>query len=212
MVYLKKVLVTSAHSDDPIIGAGGTIAKLAMSGYEVFVVCACGDRIHGFEDAMKLLNVGFKYFNYSYGKIDERGLFEDLKKVFEEFNPDVVFTHWHTEILYDHQILSEQTIKLARKFEREIYLFEIPASSVDFEFDVAVDITNTYEKKRKAIELMKNAFEEHVFVKEIMPSIVYPAGFRGIQVGCEFAEVFKHFGSRFPLSPFNKKLVDITQI
>ncbi|MFN4189975.1 MAG: PIG-L deacetylase family protein [Pseudothermotoga sp.] len=209
---MRKILVTSAHSDDPVIGMGGTIRKLSLKGDRVYVLSVCGDRIHGFKDAIALLGAEPVYFDYLYGKIEENSLFSDLKELFEKLNPDVVFTHWHSEILYDHEIVSQQTVKMARKFEREIYLFEIPASSIDFDFDVAIDITDSFQYKKMAIELMKNAFDERVFVKEIMPSIIYPAGFRGIQVGCEFAEVFKHCGSRFPLSPFRKKLIDIAQI
>lgn len=209
---MKKVLVTSAHSDDPIIGMGGTIKQLILNGYHVCVLSVCGDRILGFNDAIKMLGAQPVYFEYRYGQIDEEKLFDDLKKLLEGFDPDVVFTHWHTEILYDHEIVSQQTVKLARRFEKEIYFFEIPASSIGFDFDVAVDITDSFNYKKMAIELMKDAFDEHVFLKEIMPSIIYPAGFRGIQVGCEFAEVFKHYGSRFPLSPFRKRVIDITQI
>lgn len=212
MIILRKILVTSAHSDDSVIGMGGTIKQLSMNGDQVYVLSVCGDRISGFAKAMELLGAEAVYFNYSYGKIDESKLFEELENLFESFNPNIVFTHWHTEILYDHQIVSEQTIKLARKLEKEIYLFEIPASSVNFDFDIAVDITDSYDYKRRAIELMKDAFDEKVFEEEIMPSIIYPAGFRGIQVGCKFAEVFKHYGSRFPLSPFHKRLVNIKQI
>lgn len=212
MICLKKILVTSAHSDDPVIGMGGTIRQLSLNGNQVCVLSVCGDRISGFKDAVETLGAQAVHFDYSYGKIDEAKLFEDLKELFEQFNPHVVFTHWHTEILYDHQVVSEQTIRLARRSEKEIYLFEIPASSIGFDFDVAIDITASYEYKKKAIELMKDAFQERVFTEEIMPSIIYPSGFRGIQVGCEFAEVFKHYGSRFPLAPFNKRLVHITQI
>lgn len=209
---MKRILVISAHSDDPIIGMGGTIRQLVLNGDQVCVLSVCGDRILGFNDAIKMIGAQPVYFDYSYGQADERRLFDDLKELFERFNPDIVFTHWHKEILYDHEIVSHQTIKLARKFEKEIYLFEIPASSIGFDFDVAIDITNSFEYKKMAIELMKDAFDERVFLKEIMPSIIYPAGFRGIQVGCEFAEVFKHYGSRFPLSPLRKKVIDIAQI
>ncbi|MGJ8455220.1 PIG-L deacetylase family protein [Pseudothermotoga sp. U03pept] len=211
-MILKKILVVSAHSDDSVIGMGGTIKRFTLNGHEVHVISVCGDRIVGFEDAMKLLGAKPMYFQYSYGKINQHQLSEDLRKVFQELDPQIVFTHWDKEILYDHQIVSEQTVRLARTFEKQIYLFEIPASSIDFDFDVAVDITQFFEFRKKAIELMKDAFEEKVYLKEILPSIVYAPGFRGIQVGCEFAEVFKYCGSRFPLAPYRKKLLDIASI
>ncbi|MEJ5230164.1 MAG: hypothetical protein WHT65_09200 [Pseudothermotoga sp.] len=209
---MRKVLVTSAHSDDSIIGMGGTLRKLTSNGYEVFVLSVCGDRITGFDDAIKMLGAKPLYFDYSYGKINEQRFSEELRKLFDQIDPQVVFTHWEKEILYDHQLVSRQTMELARNYEKEIYMFEIPASSIDFDFDMAVDITQFFEYRKKAIELMKGAFEEKVYLKEILPSIVYAPGFRGIQVGCDFAEVFKYCGSRFPLAPYRRKLVDIASI
>lgn len=209
---MKKILVVAAHSDDPIIGAGGTVRELSKLGNNVSVVSVCGDRIEGYVEAIKLLRAEPLYFDFSYGRIDEDIFSKRLEELMKNFNPDIVFTHWHSEILYDHEIVSKHTINLARKFEKEIYLFEIPASSLDFHFDVAVDVTDSYEYKKKAIEMMKNAFEKEVFEKEIMPSIIFPAGFRGIQVGCSYAEVFKHLGSRFPLSSYRKRLLDLSKL
>ncbi len=205
---MKKVLVVGAHSDDPIIGAGGTIKELAKLGHQIVVVSVCGDRIDGYVDAIRFLGAEPVYFEFSYGKICEEDLARLLEDLFKKVNPTFVFTHWEKEILYDHGLVSEKVLKLTRLYEKELFYFEIPASSLDFTFDLAVDITNSYTYKKQAIEMMRKAFDERVFVEEIYPSIIYPSGFRGIQVGCNFAEVFKHAGSRFPLSPFRRKLVD----
>ncbi|KUK02286.1 MAG: LmbE family protein [Thermotoga sp. 50_1627] len=209
---MKRILIVAAHSDDPIIGAGGTIRELSKLGHEVCALSVCGDRIDGYSEAMKLLGSRAEHFEFSYGQIDEERFSEELEKFMKSFNPDVVFTHWQSEILYDHEVVSKHAVMLARKLEKQIYLFEIPASSLDFRFDVAIDVSGSYEFKKKAIELMRNAFEKEVFEKEIMPSIVFPSGFRGIQVGCAYAEVFKHLGSRFPLSPYNKWLIELEKL
>ncbi|PLV58284.1 PIG-L deacetylase family protein [Thermotoga sp. KOL6] len=209
---MKKILVVAAHSDDPIIGMGGTIKRMREAGFEVWVLSICGDRIKGFEEAVRFLGGNPLNFDFSYSNIDEKVLAENLTDLMKRLNPDIVFTHWIKEILFDHQLVSEITLKLARRKEKEIFAFEIPASSLDFSFDIAVDITEFYEAKKEAIEMMKGAFQTRVFEEEILPSVIYTSGFRGIQVGCKFAEVFKHFGSRFPLSPYSRKLFDISRL
>ncbi|HBT26417.1 MULTISPECIES: PIG-L deacetylase family protein [Pseudothermotoga] len=209
---MKKILVTAAHSDDLVIGMGGTLKNLSTLGHKIWVVSACGDRISGFEDAMHHLGVEALSFPYRYGEIDEEEFSRKIEELFKKLKPDIVFTHWQNEILYDHELVGRITLKIARKEEKEVYLFEIPASSLNFDFDIAIDITDFFDHKKQAIEMMKDAFDEKVFLKEIMPSVVYTPGFRGIQVGCDFAEVFKHCGSRFPLAPFRKKLLDIARI
>ncbi|MGC9797425.1 hypothetical protein MNL76_10305 [Fervidobacterium riparium] len=203
---MRRALVVASHSDDPIIGMGGTIKKLTSNDYEILVLSVCGDRILGFEDSVRLLGAIPMYLNYSYGNIDIEKFKTDLEKIIEDFNPKIVFTHWHEEILYDHQVVARQTLELSRKYEKKIYMFEIPASSLEFEFDTAVDISEYYRQKVNAIQLMRHAFEKHVYSDEILPSILYTSGFRGVQVGCRYAEVFKSSGSRFPLAPYRNIL------
>jgi len=209
---VKKIMIIGAHSDDPIIGAGGTIRELTLAGYEVYVVSVCGDRIEGFNEAIKLLGAEPIYLNFSYGQIDEESLTRDIERLDQDYSPDVIFTHWYSEILFDHEVVAKCALRTFRKKEKEIFLFEIPASSLDFRFDVAIDITKSYEFKKEAINNMKNAFPKDVFEKEILPSIIFSSGFRGIQVGCSYAEVFKHLGSRYPLAPYRRKLMNIFDI
>jgi LmbE family N-acetylglucosaminyl deacetylase len=202
--------VIAAHSDDPIIGMGGTIMNLSSFGYDVTVMSVCGDRINGFEEAIKSLNARPIHLNFSYGNIDESKLKEYLEDFIKSF--DFIFTHWSNEILYDHEIVSKISLETSRRLEKEIFMFEIPASSIGFEFDFAVDISDSYESKVEAIETMRKAFESKIFEEEIYPSILYTSGFRGIQVGCKFAEVFKHCGSRFPLAPYKIKKIDFKNL
>ncbi len=209
---MKRILIVGAHSDDPIIGAGGTARELAKIGNHVAVVSVCGDRIAGYEEAIRLLGAEPIHFDFSYGDIPDEKLSQLLREFFNNFKPDIIFTHWGNEILYDHGVVSQNVLKVARLYEKEVFFFEIPASSLEFTFDVAVDISESFDFKKRAIEVMKEAFDERVFREEVYPSIVYPSGFRGIQVGCKFAEVFKHAGSRFPLSPFRRRLLKLEDL
>ena len=198
---MKKILVVAAHSDDPVIGMGGSIKRFSQRGYEVLVVSVCGDRILGFSDAMDMLGARSFNFDFSFSNVDGAVLRRELEGLFRKVDPDLVFTHWKREILYDHEIVSKVVYEIARKMEKEIFMFEIPASSLDFTFNVAVNVSDTYEYRAKAIMEMKEAFDKKVFEEEILPSVVYPPPFRGIQVGVRFAEVFYSLGSRHPLSP-----------
>ncbi|HCI29165.1 MAG TPA: PIG-L family deacetylase [Fervidobacterium sp.] len=209
---MKRVLVTCAHSDDAVIGCGGTIKELTDKGIRVLAVSVCGDRIDGFDMAMTMLGADFVALKNSYGKIDDDVVVSDLRKVFEDFNPDLIFTHWTNEILYDHGLVSKHVINLARQYERDILLYELPATSVDFTFDVAIDITRSYAFKLKALFEMKNAFDGEVFKNEVLPAVVYAPGYRGITTGCRYAEVFKSLGIRKPLSPYGRKLIDIEKL
>lgn len=198
---MNNVLVVCAHSDDAVIGCGGTIKLLSEAGMNVAVVSVCGDRVLGFDNSMKLLGAKPLVLSYSYGLIDINSLERDLKNVFESFSPEIVFTHWKEEILLDHSIVSDVVSRLVRKEEKELVYFEIPASSINFEFNSAFDISKVYTEKIRAIMEMKEAFTKKVFKDEVLPSVVYTPGFRGIQVGCRYAEVFNFYGKRRPLSP-----------
>ncbi len=202
----KSAVVVAAHSDDPIIGMGGTISLLSSEGWKVEVVVACGDRAHGFEESIERLGGIPLLLDHTFASIDEDRLRGQLEDIFTSSNPDMVFTHWEREILVDHEVVSKITYHLARKREREIFMFEIPASSVNFSFNVAVDISDHYEKKREAINLLKGSFKPEVFENEILPSVVHAPAFRGIQVGCKYSEVFHYLGSRKPLSPMRHTL------
>ncbi len=204
---MEKILAITAHADDPIIGMGGTISVLHSKGYEVLIISVCNDRSNGYEEAIEYLGGKGLKFDFSYGKIDLDSLKVGIENEIKRFKPTILFTHWYDEILEDHEIVSEMSIKLARQYEvREIFLFEIPATSVNFHFDVGVDISESYSKKRAAIEMLKG-IDEKTFNIEILPSILYTSGFRGIQLGCNFAEAFNYLGSRKPLAPYFRHLI-----
>ncbi len=205
-------MIVGAHGDDPIIGAGGTTALLSGSGFEVVVLSVCGDRIEGFEEAVRLLGGIPVYLDFEYGEVREERLERELEGILERFEPKLVFTHWKDEILIDHEIVSKVVRKMVRRLDREILMYEIPASSLNFDFDVAFDISNFYDLKREAIEKMRGAFKPEVFENEILPSIAFPPGFRGIQVGAKYAEVFKSVGLRHPLSPMGFSLRRIEEV
>jgi LmbE family N-acetylglucosaminyl deacetylase len=109
---LERVLVVSAHPDDPEFGFGGAVAKLAADGVEVtYVICTDGSQ--GGEDpevpdadltatryaeqraAAEVLGVkdvvflGYRDGHLEYGLELRRAITEQIRR----FRPDAVFTH-----------------------------------------------------------------------------------------------------------------------
>jgi len=132
---LSHVLCLGAHCDDIEIGCGGAIAKLVDEhpGLAVtWVVFSSSEErarearasaeavlsgvktkdivVHGFRDG---------FFPYHGAAIKEA--FEELKK---RVNPDVVFTHYRSDLHQDHRLMSELTWNTFR--DHLILEYEIP--------------------------------------------------------------------------------------
>lgn len=130
-----KILCIGAHSDDIEIGAGGTIIKLVEVYQRIafyWVVLSSDERrgIEARESAEALLTgvadktvviKDFKdgYFPYMGSQI--KNYFEILKR---EVNPDLIFTHFRSDLHQDHRLVSELTWNTFR--DHLILEYEIP--------------------------------------------------------------------------------------
>lgn len=152
----RKILVVAAHPDDEALGCGGTMAKLAMEGNEVYTV-VLGEGITSRDiqrnrqekeneietlrnqlmEANKILGVKDCFiFDFPDNRFDTVALL-DIVKVIEsvkkQVNPEVVFTHHHGDLNIDHQITFKAVMTAFRPVPgesvKEIYTFDIPSSS-----------------------------------------------------------------------------------
>lgn len=148
-----KVLVVAAHSDDEVLGCGGTIAKLAQ-GNDVYTLLlsegvtsrdipeeqkkqATNQLKTEAEDANKRLNVKKVFFeNFPDNRFDTVPLL-DIVKVIERYiqkiGPEAVYTHHAGDLNIDHQIVHRAVITAARPVGdysvKKIMLFEILSST-----------------------------------------------------------------------------------
>jgi LmbE family N-acetylglucosaminyl deacetylase len=148
-----KVLVVAAHSDDEVLGCGGTIAKLAQ-GNDVYTLLlgegvtsrdipeeqkkqAVNQLRKEAEDANKKLNVKKVFFeNFPDNRFDTVPLL-DIVKVIERYiqkiGPEAVYTHHAGDLNIDHQIVHRAVITAARPVGdysvKKIMLFEILSST-----------------------------------------------------------------------------------
>jgi LmbE family N-acetylglucosaminyl deacetylase len=150
-----KSLIIAAHPDDEVLGCGGTIAKLAAQGEEVYIlILATGltSRV-GFDlektpDALQthlerarragaLLgakNVNFAGFPDQ--KMDTLPLLEITHRIeaeIESIKPQTIFTHHGGDLNLDHVITFRATLTATRPMAgsvvRAVYAYEVPSST-----------------------------------------------------------------------------------
>lgn len=179
-----RILVVAAHPDDETLGAGGTMAWHAARGDQVWV-CILTDGVTSRHNEVELQaecarracdTLGVKRL-VLVGLPDQRldthcqlDVITPIESCIEEFEPEVVLTHFPGDVNEDHRIVSRATMvatrPLAGSSVRRVGAFEVP-SSTDwappvpgsvFTPNLFVDITETLDTKLAA---MNNYADAH---------------------------------------------------
>ena len=204
-----KVVCVGGHPDDPESGCGGTLAKMANAGWEVTIIYLtsgeAGIKGKTHEEAAAIRTkeaiAGSKILGAKpvfAGQIDGDSIVNNewvkkIKDLIEKENPAIVFTHWPIDSHKDHQAASFLTIQSWMRGGRqfELYFFEACTGSQTMSFKPTdyVDITDTQQQKRKAVD-------QHVSQN---PESIYTASdcnhstiekFRGLELNVPAAEAF----------------------
>ncbi len=131
----RNILCLGAHSDDIEIGCGGTILKLvnAPEGAIVHWVVFAGDEQRAqeariaadrFLQCTRARTVETKTFADSFFPYMAGQIKEEFRNIRENFAPDIVFTHFRSDLHQDHRLISELTWNEFR--DHLILEFEIP--------------------------------------------------------------------------------------
>jgi len=150
-----KCLVIVAHPDDEVLGGGGTIAKHALDGDEVYCLFL-GDGVTSrydqgeklaeerlrerkleAEKAATILGIRELFFtNLPDNRFDTVPLLTIVKAVEEvkgRIKPIIIYTHHQGDLNIDHQLTFKAVLTACRPMKdetvREIYSFEVPSST-----------------------------------------------------------------------------------
>jgi len=198
------VLVLAPHTDDGELGCGGTMAKLVEDGRNIFVATfsLAEDSIPEkfpksqtkteFVNAMDRLgikNENIIIFNYKVRNFHNfrQDILEDLIKLKNKINPDLVFLPSINDIHQDHQVIANEGL---RAFKRvTIFGYELPWNNVVFETRCFVKLNNNHINKKiealKCYETQKHrAYLDADFIKGLAKT-------RGTQIEAEYAESFE---------------------
>lgn len=204
-----KILAIGAHADDVELACGGTLAKAINNGHDVMVLYTSEsvftDRNGIIErnrdtvskelsDAMNIIGVE-KFMELDYPTKDvpyDSNIVSEIDKVIEEFNPDIIFTHWVFDTHQSHRNTAQASISAARNRPTILMYEPFPPSGrsyMPFNPKVYIDITDTIDTKIKAIKAHKSQVKK--YGKDWFESIEGRARIRGYEARVKYAEVFE---------------------
>lgn len=218
MNKFNNISIIAPHPDDEILGCGGTIKRLILSGSNIRVLFVSGHLppLYTEKEFNKTQNEAFKAL-YSLGlkkndiqflkipatKISEMPI-ATLNKEIENFifkeETNTVFTCFPDRHI-DHKLIFEATMVATRpnkkNFPKYVFLYETLSEThwnvgnvePNFVPNFFIDISKTIKSKIKALNFYKSQ------IKKGSPRSAEAtkalAKFRGSQNGCDYAEAFQ---------------------
>ncbi|NOZ59710.1 MAG: PIG-L family deacetylase [Euryarchaeota archaeon] len=199
-----RVLVLSPHTDDGELGCGGTIAKFAEKGREIFYVAlsSCeksvpsefppdilrrevrrATRVLGI-DSENLLLYDFPVREFPDYRQD---ILETLIELRERLSPSAVLVPSLRDLHQDHRTVAEEALRAFRQCT--ILGYEQPWNSITFNTSAFVPLGKGHVERK--IEALK-CYESQRHRNYLTPDFIWSlARTRGTQIGEEYAEVFE---------------------
>lgn len=208
----ESVFVICAHSDDQILGPGGTLAKYAKEGKEIFtIIFSYGEtshlwlkkkvsveiRVKEAQAADKVIGgSGVVFFGIKEGnffeEVENKKLKDRIKKLLKEKKPSRIFTHVPDDAHEDHRAVYKIVNEILDeiKYKGDFLGFDV-WNAVDFKKrhipKIYIDISSTFRIKLKAL----HCFKSQIFV--MLPpylGVYINAFMNGLKNDCKYAEKF----------------------
>jgi LmbE family N-acetylglucosaminyl deacetylase len=199
-----KVLVIGAHTDDGEIGAGATISRLCREGKEVYYVAfsICEESIlKEFPNditSKEIIKAGSKLgipqdniqtLRYKVRKFPEnrQDILEDMVKLNNNIQPDLVLLHNSFDIHQDHKTIYEEGLRAFKK--TSILGYELPWNNLDISNRCFIKVQEQDLKNKldSILEYKSQSFRNYINEEYIKSLMVV----RGKQVNFNLAESFE---------------------
>lgn len=216
---MKKIVVISAHPDDEILGAGGTLLKHKKEGDEILWIIVTNmsesdgfskERISSRKDEIKKVSQKMKFnkvvqLNYktcSLSGSSLKSLVSDISIHFNKFKPQIIYCPNRSDAHSDHRIIFDAVCSCTKSFRypfiEKVLMYECisetefaPALSEKvFLPNYFVNISEFIEKKINVMGIYKSEIGEHPFPRSLK-NIEALSIFRGASSGFENAEAFQ---------------------
>lgn len=212
----ESVLVVCAHSDDQIIGVGGTLAKYAKQGKIINTVIFSygaithpwvqekintGIRVKESQKADKIIGgSGVVFFGLNDGKFmieaTEKDIINRLIEIIKKHKPNKIFTHNFDDPHPDHRDVRKILLDVLFEmdYKCDVYSFQIYTPFKLRRRNVPkliVNISDTYKIKLRALNVFKSQVNLYAIINWIpLISTFMRDLLNGINNNFRFAEVF----------------------
>lgn len=213
-----RILVISPHSDDELIGVGGSLLKWKALGHDIKILLVCCSDVYmlhlkGEALASTRRNEFLKsnallatedpvILGYEDSKLDtypQSQLVSILDSEIDRFKPNM-FIYPEPSYHQDHQYVSyacNASLRPTKEFRPSTILnYEIPTSTwtgngKKFEPNYFVDVSETMDQKLDAFQRIYESQVSESRKKLALKGIADHARYRGMECGVEYAESFQ---------------------
>ncbi len=203
-LQFSKILILAPHTDDGEFGCGGSIAKFAAAGTEIYYAAfslaeesvpppfpknilekevKAATRVLGINpDHLLLFRYQVRHF-----ATNRQSILEDLVKLNQDLKPDLVFMPSLHDLHQDHSTIANEGL---RAFKRtSILAYEMPWNNLNFSTQSFIKLDDlNMEKKVQALECYHSQASKSYASTEFIMSL---ARTRGAQIGVTYAETFE---------------------
>ena len=206
-------LVFCAHSDDEVIGMGGTIAKYSHEGKDIIVVIfSKGDAsspwlkkhylieerkkeaqsIDAYIGVKRTINLGLKDGHLA-EEIEKKKIRKTIKSIIKHYHPSQIFTHskFDPHFSGDHKAVNKAVVDVLENLDpkRKIstFVFEVWNIRGETSPKMYVDVSSTFKKKIKAMLMFRSQWSS---IYPLLSPVYIRAKLAGIQNHTKFAERF----------------------
>ena len=214
----KSILCVVAHPDDEALGPGGSLINHSSNGDDVFILIFSDgegsknehnkspNRLEAARNwsqttNCELLNI-FDFSDQMMDSIPQLKIVKLIEKNIAKVKPDIVYTHFPSDINKDHEVIGKATLVALRpmKFMKkniEIRAFETPSSTeqspyisnLTFLPNLYISIENSWKKKLEALQCYASELGKFPHPRSLK-SIEALAIKRGAESGLKKAEAF----------------------